>query len=94
MFPREVLKAVWVALASVLIPSTWVPLSSNAEYSWRNEETWFVHPPVKSKTWNDSTTFFWPRYWLKLTSSPKLEGILKSGAVCPISAAIILTSTA
>ena len=44
--PTEAANAVWVGRASVLIPSTWVSLSSKLELCIRNEETWCVQPPV------------------------------------------------
>ncbi len=44
-----------------------------------------VQPDVKSNTWNDRTTFFWPLYWLKVMSPSLTEGSLKSGATSPTS---------
>ena len=47
-----------------------------------------VQPDVKSNTWNDRTTIFWPLYWLKVMSPSLTEGSLKSGATSPTSPAI------
>ena len=46
MLPSDAENAVWVGLASLLIPSTWVSFPSKSELAIRNEETWWVQPPV------------------------------------------------
>ena len=81
MFPSEVENAACVGLESVLIPRTWVAFSSNAELSWRNEETWFVHPPVKLAGWNPTTTTF-PRK-SESVMLPRWVFKVKSGAGMP-----------
>ena len=90
MFPRETEKAVWAGRALVLIPSTWVSLSSNFEYAARNEETWSVQPLVKECTCHDRTTFLSPLYWPSVTCFWFWSTSMKSGARSPISAIVIL----
>ena len=49
-----------------------------------------VQPEVKSNTWKDNTTCFWPLYWLSEISPSLTEGRVKSGAVSPTCAGIFL----
>ena len=46
MDPNDVANADCPAFESQLIPSTWVSFSSKLLLWIRNEETWWVQPPV------------------------------------------------
>lgn len=50
-----------------------------------------VQAEVKSNTWKESTTCFWPWYWLRVMFPSLTEGRVKSGATVPTSAGIFPT---
>src|ERR1700733_15294253 len=70
----------------MLTPRTWESVASSLFESFWSACICFVQPPVKAKMKNATTTFFFPRYWLKETSFKSLPSkylIIKSGATSP-----------
>lgn len=81
-------QALWAATVSQLMPNTWAFRSSNPAWCCRNKEACMVQPDVKSNTWNDRTTGFWPLKLLRLISPSLTDGRVKSGAGSPTCAGI------
>ncbi len=76
---------------SMLIPRTWVFNPSNRSNCAWYDGIWPDHMGVQACGKNTSTTF-WPRYWLKVIDRSPVAERVKSGAIWPTASFIDASS--
>ncbi len=70
-------------MLSTVMPNSVASFKSKRSFTILYPGHWSEHTGVQAAGTNDSTTVFFPRYWLRVTFPPETEGRVKSGAGSP-----------